>query len=144
MEPAKITDAQKTKIWSRAKEIKMDDFTLYDLVESFSGARSVKGLTKSQAIELIDQLEGKVKGTPRLRRKERIPRDTPNVISLATPSQLAYIRDLKEKSGWSDEHLLNFVRKQFKRDSLKKLQGGEPGVLIRVLNHAIKKEKEIA
>lgn len=56
-----------------------------------------------------------------------------------TTCQISFIEDLKNEAGWDDEHLINFIRKIFNKDTLDKLGGNEAGVVITVLKRAKKK-----
>ncbi|KKO20919.1 MAG: regulatory protein GemA [Candidatus Brocadia sp.] len=142
-----ITQAQKKKIWTKAHEIGMAEEQVRDLVRWVSGQESTKELTKSRGIELIDILEGKVRvpannplNPPFVRGTILAPKKGSKVIGrfvpLATPDQLSLIENLKKEAGWDDEHLMNFVRKIFNKDTLAKLGGNEAGVLISVLKRA--------
>ena len=131
-----ITPKQKKKIWACAHASGMSELYLRDIVEGISGDYSIRELTKKDAKKVIEILEGKG-CLP-------VPRDNSNVIALATPGQLILIERLKEESAWTDEHLMNFILKKFKRNNLRKLRRGEAGVVIKVLNEALQKKKEIA
>ena len=145
----KLTAAQLTKIWSKRDELGMPEEKLRGIVERVSGQRSTKELTRHQAMVVIDFMEGKSpvpKNTPLNSRaageKRRFlwPKKNPKVIGgfapLATPKHLSLIENLKKEAGWDDEHLMNFVRKIFNKDTLDKLGGNEAGVLITVLKRA--------
>lgn len=130
-----ITPKQKKKIWASAHAAGMSEVHLRDIVEGISGDYSISALTKREAKKVIEVLEGKG-CLP-------VPRNNPNVIALATPGQLSLIEKLKEESAWTDEHLMNFILKKFKRDNLRKLRRAEAGVVIEVLNKAIRKKREV-
>jgi hypothetical protein len=147
-----ITAAQKTKIWTKASKIGMTEEQLRDLVRWVSGQGSTRELTKRQGIELIDILEDKVPvpannplNPPFVRGTVLVPKKDKKVIGrflpLATPGQLSLIESLRIEAGWDDEHLTNFTRKIFSKDTLDKLGGNEAGVLITVLKRA--KEKQV-
>lgn len=145
-----ITKAQKTKIWTKAQEIGMTEEQLRDLVKWVSGQESTRELTKRQGIKLIDVMEGKRSvfennpmNPPLVRETILAPKKDKKIIGrfvpLATPGQLSLIENLKREAGWDDEHLMNFVRKTFNKDTLDKLGGNEAGVVIMVLKRARKK-----
>lgn len=157
----RITQKQIKKIWTKADELGMTEGQLRDLVKWVSGQESTRELTKRQGIRLIDVLEGKISNPPPypLQRgtsspvsnqsgiilsPRKFPKKDKKVIGrfvpLATPDQLSLIENLKKEAGWDDEHLLNFVRKIFKRDTLDKLSCNEAGVVITVLKRAKKKQ----
>lgn len=127
-----ITPEQVKKVWVMAKVKDLSEEKLRDIIEHISGERSVKALTKIQAKKVIDVLEGKA--------VLPVPRDSANVIALATPHQVDLIDDLKVEAGWTNDRVLNFIRKLFGRDSLRKLRRSEAGVMIKVLTAAIRKK----
>lgn len=59
-----ITPAQKRKIWILAKENGMDDELLHLYVSQLTGKDSIKDLKITEAIKVIDALEGKRTGQP--------------------------------------------------------------------------------
>ncbi|MFQ5901951.1 MAG: phage protein GemA/Gp16 family protein [Thermodesulfobacteriota bacterium] len=136
-----ITKDQIRKIWARGKESGMDEVKLYDLVEEVSGSRSISGLSKSQGIRVIDRLEGKE--SKKRKRRAPVPLRDPQIIAIATPAQLSLIEVLKDEAGWDDDHLMNFIRKNFKRDNKRKLRINEAGVVIEVLKKDIRKRREV-
>jgi hypothetical protein len=128
-----ITPNQVRKVWVTAKVKGLSEEKLRDIVEQISRGRSVKALTKNQAKIVIDVLEGKA--------VLPVPRDSANVFALATIHQLDLIEDLTVEVGWTDKHVLDFIRRIFGRDSLRKLRRSEAGVVIKVLTAAIRKKK---
>lgn len=149
-----ITQLQIEKIWTKANEIGMTKEQLRDLVRWVSGQKSTRELTKGQAMRLIDVLEGKsqlpantpqdnplhptfVRGAVLLQKKDK--KVIGRFVKLATPYQISLIENLKKEAGWDDEHLANFIRKIFNKDTLDKLGGNETGVVITVLKRAKKK-----
>lgn len=144
----RITKAQKTKIWTKTSEIVMAEKHLRDLVRWVSGQESTKELTKHQGILLIDILEGKTSSPPPnpLRRGLALhPRKGGKIMArfdrYATPDQIFLIETLKKEAEWDNEHLMNFIRKIFNKDTLDKLGDNEAGVVITVLKRA--KEKRL-
>jgi len=145
-----ITKAQKVKIWTKAQEIGMTEAHVRDLVRWISGQESTRKLTKRQGIKLIDVMEGKrlipennpldspfVRGTILAPKKDK--KIIGRFVPLATPGQLSLIENLKKEADWDDEHLTNFIRKTFNKDTLDKLGGNEAGVVITVLKRVRKK-----
>ncbi len=127
-----ITPDQVKKVWVTAKVKGLSEAKLRDIVEQISGQRSTKEMTKIQAKKVIDVLEGKA--------VLPVPRGSENVFALATTHQVDLIEDLKVEAGWTDERVLNFIRKLFGRDSLRKLSRSEAVVVFKVLNSAIRKK----
>jgi hypothetical protein len=130
----KITPEQVKKVWATAHAKGMSEERLRYIVERISGRRSVRALTKRQARKVIDVIEGKA--------VLPVPKDSPNVIALATPGQLTLIKRLRDEAAWTDEHLMTFIAR-YKRDNLRKLRRAEAGVVIKVLRAAIRK-REVA
>lgn len=134
-----ITPEQKQKIWVIARKRGMSDDELRDIVERISGQRSTRALSKGQAIKVIDTLEnGPREWTVYTQDKD------PKEIAFASKDQLALIDHLKKETGWDDERLMNFIKKVYKRDGLKKLRVKEAGIVIHVLEKAKLKKKEVA
>ena len=124
----KITPEQLKKIWAKAREIGVSEDRLRDTVERISGRRSIKALTKKQAVRVIDSLQAQ----------------DPAIIDLATPRQETLIERLKIDAEWTDDHLMNFVFKKFMRGRINEIRRSEAGVVIRVLNAAMRKKREVA
>jgi len=131
---AMITPEQVKKVWATAHGKGMSEERLRDIIDRISGRRSVRALTKRQARTVIDVIEGKA--------VLPVPKDSPNVIALATPGQLALIETLRDEAAWTEEHLMNFIAR-YKRDSLRKLRRSEAGIVIHVLEKE-KKKREVA
>ncbi|ODS30807.1 MAG: hypothetical protein SCARUB_04088 [Candidatus Scalindua rubra] len=106
------------------------------LVKKYS---PISNLTKDQAIKIIDSLEGK---KAYRKTKDKMRKKSLNDYMRITTRQLEYIKDLKEKAGWDDGHLNNFVRKYFNQDDIGMLTSHQAGVVIEVLEHCAKKHKE--
>ncbi|MBI4746774.1 MAG: DUF1018 domain-containing protein [Deltaproteobacteria bacterium] len=134
-----ITGEQLKKIWSIRSQKGISEDWLRDVVESVSGQRSTRALTKRQAVKVIDALDnGQRKWTVYRQDKE------PEEIIFSSKDQLALIDHLKTEAGWSDERLMNFIKKVYKRDGLKKLRVKEAGIVIHVLEKAKLKKKGVA
>jgi len=127
-----ISPEQIKKVWAASHEKGWTEERLRDTVLRISGDRSIKALSKKQAKRVIDVLEGKA--------VLPVPRGNEKVFALATTGQFGLIGQLKTDAGWTDEHLENFILKQFKRGELRKLNRQEAGVVITVLNAAIRKK----
>ena len=134
-----ITPEQKQKIWVIARKRGMSDDELRDIVERISGQRSTRALSKGQAIKVIDSLENGSREWTVYSQGE-----DPKKIVFASKDQLALIDHLKREAGWDDDRLMNFIKKCYKRDGLKKLRVKEAGIVIHVLEKAKLKKKEVA
>lgn len=134
-----VTPEQIQKIWVVGKKRGLSDEDVRDIVERISGQRSTRALSKGQAIKVIDAIEN---GSRRwiVYSQEEEPKE----IVFASKDQLALIDHLKKEAGWDDERLMNFIKKVYKRDGLKKLRVKEAGIVIHVLEKAKLKKKEVA
>ena len=81
--------AQMRKIYALARERGMDGDLLHVHIEVLTGKASLKEITVSDGIRIIDSLEGK--------RREAAGKDG------ASPRQLRYIYGLMGKVGWITE-----------------------------------------
>lgn len=142
----RITQKQIKKIWTKASEIGMVEEHVRDLARWLSGQKSTRELTSGQGILLIDLMEGKTPSPPPNPLQRGIalhPRRGGKIMArfgkYATPYQISLIENLKKEAEWDNEHLTNFIRKIFNKDTLDKLSGHEAGVVITVLKRA--KEK---
>lgn len=86
-----ITPQQMRKVWAVAKERGLDQDDVRQMAKVISGMDSVSHLTKAEAIQLIDRLEG--------RRPVAIQQTDPN---MATVKQLWKIDQLIRGLGWDD------------------------------------------
>ncbi|WP_018750687.1 phage protein GemA/Gp16 family protein [Paenibacillus sanguinis] len=84
----KITYPQIKKIYGLAKQAKLNDDELHDLVQVVTRSTSIKALSKNQAIKVIDRLTSLLKGYPPTR---------------ATPNQIWQINKLAEELGWKSD-----------------------------------------
>ncbi len=142
MDLDKITPDQNRKLWATARELSMEESELRNLVEKVTGSRSISKLTKGQACRVIDRLEGKASKKKKPRRKEKGILKNESVIVLVTPEQLGFIENLRKEAKWEESHLMNFIKKMWNRDNVKKLRHVEAGVMINVLKRAKEKQKE--
>lgn len=84
-----ITAAQIRKIFILSKEIGMDEDLLHAHVELLTKKSSIKLLTITEAIRVIDSLTGK--------------RTVHNTQNKATIKQIYYIEGMAKELGWVDE-----------------------------------------
>jgi len=92
-----ITKPQIKKLWALAKQTGMDEIDLRGLVKNLTGADSISGMTKAQAIRLIDYLVDR-------QNKDYRP-------EMASRQQIYKIRQLAAELGWADNQLKGFLRK---------------------------------
>ncbi len=121
----KITQAQQRKIHALAGELGMDDDLLHSYVSMLAGKDSLKELSLTDAIRVIDGLEAK-KGYAA---GDRISK-----------RQEYYIFVLMRKLGWTDENgtldkkrLNGFVKKQYGIDDYRWMTKGVAGKVIEAL-----------
>ncbi|MCM1121811.1 MAG: regulatory protein GemA [Eubacterium sp.] len=101
----KITAAQNRKIHMQAAQLGMDDDLLHEFVYMLTEKQHISSLTVTEAVKVIDSLEGKKSYA---------------AGSHVTDRQKAYIFFLMKQNGWTDEEgkpdirrLDGFVRKQY-------------------------------
>lgn len=92
-----ITKPQIKKLWALAKQTGMDEIDLRGLVKNLTGADSISGMTKAQAIRLIDYLVDR-------QNKDYRP-------EMASRQQIYKIRQLAAELGWEHYQLKGFLRK---------------------------------
>ena len=127
----KISDRQKTKIWTFTRKTGLPEERLRDIVERVSGQRSTRELTRREAIRVINILEG----------TESLPALKGNYKAI-TPAQLNFIGQLKTEAGWTDEHLSAYLLKFFKQNNIRDITLHQAGVVINVLKKAKHKQRE--
>ena len=98
-----ITDGQMRKIWAVAHEKGLDEDMVRAIAQDVSGRPSVSGLTKEQAVRVIDRLEGKAS-------QRKKPLRDPNMM---TEKQEWKIRQLEKELGWQEnpKRLAAFIKK---------------------------------
>lgn len=98
----KITYPQIKKIYGLAKQRRMTDEELHDLVRTVTKSDSIKALSKGQGIAVIDRLQGKQS------KAESRARDR------ATPNQIWQVNRLAEELGWKSDpkRLRHFLENQ--------------------------------
>ena len=90
-----VTRHQIRAIHAAANALGMDDGAYRAMLEAW-GVTSSRDLTKEQAIEVIDWLNGNTRATGR----GRPPRLPAGATRLATPPQLALIQSLRGEIQW--------------------------------------------
>lgn len=120
---AMITTAQMRKLHMLAKERGLSDELLHDHVFTLLGKESLKDLTISEAVKVIDSLC-----------------DAGIAADRITPKQLHYIKGLAHDLHWADESgalnertLNTFVEKQYGLSSVKWLSVKQAAKLIESL-----------
>jgi phage gp16-like protein len=93
------------KIYALSRERGIDGETLHSLVYGLTQKESVKKLTITEAVKVIDSLDSKAQTTP----------------GMMTEKQRKYICTLLVKLGWVDDNgkpdtkrLMEFIRSQYK------------------------------
>lgn len=120
---AAMTKAQRAKIYAVCREQAIDNDLLHELVYAETGCSSLKELSGSQAIRVIDRLEGGA--TPK---------------GMATARQKRFLTALLREIGWTTpegdadlNRLEAFIKSQYKVDSLKWLTSKTAGKTIEAL-----------
>ncbi|MCL2188467.1 MAG: regulatory protein GemA [Defluviitaleaceae bacterium] len=83
---AKMSDAQRRKIFTPAREKKLDNDEMHGFIHHLTGKDSMKHLSIREAIVVIDALEGKKS----------------NAIGMITAKQQKYIQGMAKDIGWVD------------------------------------------
>ncbi len=120
---AAMTKAQRAKIYAVCREQAIDNDLLHELVYAETGCSSLKELSGSQAIRVIDRLEGG--STPK---------------GMATARQKRFLEALLKEIGWTTpegdadlNRLEAFIKSRYKVDSLKWLTSKAAGKTIEAL-----------
>lgn len=97
-----IAYPQIKKIYGLAKQAKLNDDELHDLVHAVTRSDSIKALSKDQGIKVIDRLTAIVRGQG-------------HPPTRATPKQIWQINKLVEEMGWNNDarRLRHFLENQF-------------------------------
>lgn len=132
---APITTSQMRKIYATARERGMDNDLLHIHVHTLTGKDSLKELNISEAVKVIDSLEGKGDAADRK----------------MTDRQFRYIQILMRELGWVDEEgepdfkrLNGFCSKYYKVDHYKWLTPSVAGKVIEGLKNMQKNKEEQA
>ncbi|MBP3487302.1 MAG: regulatory protein GemA [Roseburia sp.] len=131
---APITTSQMRKIYVTAKERGMDSDLLHIHIQMLTGKESLKQLTISEAVKVIDSLEGKVVSDRKM-----------------TDKQFWYIQALMRELGWTDEEgkpdfkrLDGFCSKYYRIDHYKWLTPSVASKVIEGLKNMQKNKEEQA
>jgi len=93
-----ITAPQIRKIWYEVKKLKLTEEDVHAMIEAEFGVNSLKKLTKSQGIYLIDTI---IKYTGNSKQRP----------GMASPEQIWKIEDLRKKLGWEPNGIKGFIKK---------------------------------
>jgi len=126
-----ISKAQIIKIHAAAKENGIDNILLHDIVEEMTGKKSIRELTKYEAMNVIDKVVGK-----------RIVRSPTS--DRASDEQLSKIRVLERELGWDDnpKRLSAFIKKYAKVEQLHWLKEKQASNIIEALKQVLKKSQD--
>lgn len=129
---APITTSQMRKIYVTAKERGMDSDLLHIHIQMLTGKESLKQLTISEAVKVIDSLEGKAVSERKM-----------------TDKQFWYIQVLMRELGWTDEEgkpdfkrLDGFCSKYYRIDHYKWLTPSVASKVIEGLKNMQKNKEE--
>ena len=133
MAQAKRTSAQLRRIYGLAKERGLDDEMLHSYVFSLTGKESLKNLTVTEAIRVIDALAPSG-GT---------------VAGGITPKQQKYMFSLAKELGWVNEageadrkKLDDFALKNYKKYATQWLTVKEAGKMIEGMKAILEKDRK--
>jgi len=119
-----ITKKQIQVMWVLARQLGMADENLHDFVREQTGKHSIKGLSGSEGGEIIDSL---IEAGAKVKKKRKPRRDLPpNVVELATPEQIRFIKYLEKQLGWQDnpERIKGFLKHTIKKETIRTKQDG--------------------
>ena len=107
-------------IFAVADEISPSEEHLYSMVAKLIGIPSVRALGKNEASHIIDRLMGHTKWPtpPPARTAEQIDYDSSNLPSY---KQIYAIRMFVKDLGWDMDHFYNWLKKYFKKESIREL-----------------------
>lgn len=125
-----ITPRQIRAIWALANRIGWDEETLRKKMESHSGKRSIRSLSRQEARNLIEELFLKVSG-PVIQHEFTRQKDISRGI--ATPAQLALIRELGERIEWNEWRILRLAYRMYHVSQLVELEVRQASGLIEAL-----------
>ncbi|MET0646409.1 MAG: phage protein GemA/Gp16 family protein [Pyrinomonadaceae bacterium] len=105
---AKVARGDKTAlqvrtIFALAKSRDLNDDELRSIVEEETGSRSISGLSRSDALKVINRLNGT--SAPPARRTVQHRRRQAGVPQIASPAHLDLMRSLARRRGMGDEGL---------------------------------------
>ncbi len=104
-------------IYGCAREYRIDNELLHEMIARNFSKDSVKKLTRKQALSLLDLMRrGNGEGVQRRHARSRHGRKnydaTGDVVHLVGPKELGMVRKAAALRGWSDETLQKFSRRQ--------------------------------
>lgn len=128
-----INKRQISKIWAAAKERGIDRDDVYALVLQVSGQDSIKGLTQTQANEVIDRIVGAA-----------IQNDYQEYGNVATQQMRKKIYILTVELGWdkNPKRLEGFCKRMFKVEKVEWLNGKQCYQLIEALKDMAKRKEQ--
>lgn len=129
----RINKRQISKIWAAAKERGIDRDDVYALVLQVSGQDSIKGLTQTQANEVIDRIVGAA-----------IQNDYQEYGNVATQQMRKKIYILTVELGWdkNPKRLEGFCKRMFKVEKVEWLNGKQCYQLIEALKDMAKRKEQ--
>lgn len=135
-----MTAAQRRKIFAVARELKLDDDLLHDVVYGLTRKEHISDLTKREAVLVIDDLERRV------RRPQATAGRGGKRTVMATRKQLWMINKLVKDLGWDDnpKRLQGFIRKYAKVDHPRWLTLVQAGKIIEGLKALAERQEEQA
>jgi len=106
------------------KELGLSDDEYRDILEKYAGVRSAKDLDEKGFRKLMHYFVRS--------RHYRAGRD------LITLRQKMYINHLVSEAGWDEDHLVNFIKKYYRKQTLDSFSKKEASKLIESLKNIIK------
>lgn len=128
-----MTDAQRRMIYKCKNELGWDDEFLHNVVKGVTGKEHISELSKYEAIDVIDHMEGKS--------NKNSWNHIPNRIS---KEQIWKINDLAKKLGWSNnpKRLLGFIRTFYNVEALQWLTKAQAWKVIEGLKAQLERQEK--
>lgn len=137
-----MTTKQNKLIWVLAGQIGLDNEGLHELVKGATGKRSIKELSYTETVAVIESLQ---KAGARMKKKRQAKAPLPgNVTEIATPEQRRMISRLEREKGWdaNPERLKGFSRRIIGRDTARTKREATMLILALKKFHTVEEGKE--
>lgn len=128
-----ISNGQIRKIYATARDLGIGNELLHTYVFNMTGQEHISGLTKREAMRIIDGLVLK-----------NLEKEDGHIPGRATKRQKAFITDLEKDLGWKGEpwRLKGFLKKYAKVEEMSWLTPRQASNVIEGLKKILEKEKK--
>ncbi|MBI3352266.1 MAG: DUF1018 domain-containing protein [Nitrospirae bacterium] len=122
-----ISKKQMRAIWALSNRLGLQEEDLHARVESISGKKSIRALTKSEARHVIEDLLLLAGSQKRGSEKSTLEKGK------VTQAQMDFIYETGRKIGWKKEHIFGLAKKMYRVSQLKNLRVEQASGLIEAL-----------